>query len=112
MTGYTTNLHPELMVVLKALEERLGFELTVNSGYRDPEHNREVGGVEGSEHTDDPAQGADILCKRSVTRFKMVRELLSMGVRRIGIGNTFVHVGIASDKPQDVMWDYYPEESK
>ena len=109
MTGYITNLHPDLLIVLKLLEARLGVEITVNSGYRDPEHNREVGGVEGSEHTDDPAKGADILCKRSATRFKMVKELLSIGVRRIGIGHDFVHVGIAGDKPQEVCWTYYPE---
>lgn len=109
MTGYTTNLHPDLLAILKQLEDRMGFELTVNSGYRDPEHNKEVGGVEGSEHTDDPARGADVLCKRSVTRFKMVKALVELGVRRIGIGNTFVHVGMADNKPQDVCWTYYPE---
>ena len=27
-------------------------------------------------------------------------------VRRIGIGETFVHIGIATDKPQDVLWLY------
>ena len=48
MTGYTTNLHPDLLAVLTVLEQRMGFELTVNSGYRDPTHNAEVGGVEGS----------------------------------------------------------------
>ena len=107
MTGYTTNLHPDLLAVLKVLEQRMGFELTVNSGYRDPTHNAEVGGVEGSEHTDDPAKAADVLCKRSVTRYRMVKELYAMGVRRIGIGETFVHVGISADKPQDVCWTYY-----
>jgi uncharacterized protein YcbK (DUF882 family) len=108
MQGATTNLHPELTKILLELEKRMGFELHINSGYRDPEHNTDVGGVEGSEHTYDPAEGADVFCQRSITRFKMVRELLAMGVRRIGIGQTFVHVGIAKDKPQDAMWHYYP----
>jgi len=90
------------------LEHRLGMEVTITSGYRDPEHNQDVGGVAGSEHTYDPAQGVDILCKRSVTRFRMLRELLDMGVQRIGIGKDFLHVGIATDKPQGVVWTYYP----
>jgi hypothetical protein len=64
--------------------------------------------VDGSEHTYDPAQGADILCLRSVTRFKMLRELFDMGISRIGIGKDFIHVGIATDKPQHVCWTYYP----
>ena len=110
MTGYTTNLHPDLLAILKQLEEKMGIELTVNSGYRDPEHNKEVGGVEGSEHTDDPARGADILCKRSPTRYRMLKTLFELGVRRIGVGNTFIHVGISTDKPQDCCWDYYKED--
>jgi len=114
MTGYTNNLHADLLAVLTQLEHRMGFDLRINSGYRTAEHNRDpkVGGVEGSEHTYDPAEGADVFCQRSTTRFKMVRELLSMGVRRIGIGDTFIHVGIAQDKPVDVMWTYYEETKK
>lgn len=111
MTGYTANLHPELTRVLTELEHRMGFSLQINSGYRDPTHNEEVGGVPGSEHTYDPAEGADVFCQRGVTRFRMVKELLAMGVRRIGIGATFVHVGIASDKPLDVLWTYYPAKA-
>lgn len=106
MTGATDNLHPNLRTILTQLETHLGFELTIHSGYRDPEHNRDVGGVEGSEHTDDPACGADVFCQRSVTRYRMVTALVTLGVRRIGIGKTFVHVGIATDKPQDVCWLY------
>ena len=89
----------------------MGFSLQINSGYRDPTHNEEVGGVPGSEHTYDPAEGADVFCQRSTTRYKMLKELLAMGVRRIGIGKTFVHVGIATDKPSGVLWDYYPDTS-
>ena len=111
MTGYTTNLHPDLMAVLTQLEHRMGFSLQINSGYRDPTHNEEVGGVLGSEHTYDPAEGADVFCQRSATRYTMVRALLSMGVRRIGIGATFVHVGIATDKPVDMLWTYYQKKA-
>lgn len=108
MKGQIANLHPKLMEVLIELERRMGFELNVNSGYRDPGHNEDVGGVPDSEHTYDPAEGADVLCLRSVTRFKMIKTLLDMGIRRIGNGQTFVHVGISKDKPQDVLWNYYP----
>lgn len=108
MNGAIINLHTDLFKVLLELERRLGFEIQVTSGYRDPEHNRDVGGVDGSEHTYDPAEGADVFCQRSVTRFKMVKHLLDMGITRIGIGATFVHVGIAKDKPKEVIWTYYP----
>lgn len=108
MKGRTSNLHPKLVDVLQRLEQHMGFELDVNSGYRDPSHNVDVGGVPDSEHTYDPAEAADVLCLRSVTRFKMVKTLLDMGITRIGVGQTFIHVGVSTDKPQNVMWDYYP----
>jgi hypothetical protein len=110
MTGYTNNLHKDLVAVLTILEVRMGFSLQINSGYRDPTHNEQVGGVPGSEHTYDPAEGADVFCQRSTTRYKMLKELFAMGVRRIGIGEKFIHVGIAKDRPVDVAWHYYPEK--
>ena len=108
MKGQTINLHPDLVTVLTELEKRMGFELNINSGYRDPGHNVDVGGVPDSEHTYDPSQGADVLCMRAVTRYRMLKELFAMNVRRIGIGKTFVHIGVSTEKPQDVLWDYYP----
>lgn len=107
MNGAIHNLDQALVDILSKLEAAIGFELTINSGYRDPGHNHDVGGVPDSEHTYDPAQGADVLCLRSVTRFKLVNAAIALGVRRIGIGKDFVHIGIAVDKPQDVCWHYY-----
>lgn len=108
MKGEIANLSKPLTDVLLELERRMGFELTINSGYRDPGHNEDVGGVSQSEHTHDPSDGADVFCQRSVTRFRMVKELLAMGVQRIGIGKTFVHVGVSAEHPRAVMWTYYP----
>lgn len=39
-----------LVDVLDRIRERLGVPITVNSGYRCPEHNAEVGGVFDSQH--------------------------------------------------------------
>ena len=114
MTGEINNLHPNLIAVLTQLERRMEFVLHVNSGHRTKEHNDDpkVGGVPDSEHTYDPAMGADVLCKRSVTRYRMLNELFAMGVRRIGIGETFIHVGVATDKPVDVAWLYDKDDLK
>ncbi len=108
MNGQTQNLDQALVAVLDELELRMGFELTINSGYRDKEHNHDVGGVENSEHTMDPAQAADVLCVRASTRYRMLRELYAMHITRIGIGETFIHVGVSTDHPIEVAWHYYP----
>lgn len=39
-----------LVDVLDRIRERLGVPIIVNSGYRCPEHNSEVGGVSDSQH--------------------------------------------------------------
>lgn len=109
MTGYTSNLHPDLVAILTQLEAAMGFSLQITSGYRDPVHNIDVGGVTNSEHTMDPSMAADVFCQRSTTRFKMLKTLFALGVTRIGIGKTFLHIGISPDHPQGVAWDYYPE---
>ena len=106
MHGKTENLHPELTELLVALEEYLGIDLTVVSGQRSDEHNLEVGGVPSSEHTYIPAEGVDVLCKQGVTRYKMLKWLFQHDVRRIGVGDTFLHIGIADDKPQFCVWLY------
>lgn len=109
MNGATANLSPGLTAILVELESRMGFELTLTSGYRTPEHNEAVGGVTDSEHTDDPANGADVLCKRGITRWKMLKHLFDLGVSRIGLGKDFIHIGVSSEKPQQVAWEYYHE---
>lgn len=56
--GYDSDGHPildhvidkRLVDVLDAIRERLGVPLYINSGYRCPEHNAEVGGVSNSQH--------------------------------------------------------------
>lgn len=111
MKGNIERLHPDLHELLTALELYMGFELNITSGYRSPEHNRDpkVGGVENSEHTYEPCEGADVLCLQSITRYKMIAWLMKRGVTRIGIGRTFIHIGIAEDKPQYVLWHYYED---
>lgn len=47
-----------LVDLLDAIRERLGVPLYINSGYRCPEHNAEVGGVSNSQHVEGTA--ADI----------------------------------------------------
>jgi uncharacterized protein YcbK (DUF882 family) len=107
MTGKIQHIHPTLLDILVDIEEKEKLKLNITSGKRDPEKNAQVGGVQDSEHTYGQAEGADIACPDGATRWKLVTAALARGVVRIGIGKTFVHLGIAKDKPQRVMWHYY-----
>lgn len=82
-----------LLQLLNAIRTTYGKPLVVNSAYRSPEHNREVGGVANSYHVQGLA--ADI---RPTTENKddlpklqdLCNRLNSTG--GVGIYDTFVHV--------------------
>lgn len=85
----------------------------ITSGYRCADHNKKVGGSPTSSHLKGLA--VDIAIKTSRERFKILHGLICVGLIRIGIGPDFIHVddsAIFSDKPQNVIWTYYPKENK
>lgn len=80
---------------------------TITSGFRTPHQNRMVGGVENSSHVKIPCKACDILTPDSNTRYKILKSLLQIGFSRIGIGKSFIHVDDDTEKPTQVVWDYY-----
>jgi len=76
----------------------------ITSGYRSEAHNRKVGGVSNSSHLKGLA--ADIACTNSAARHIIVSALLKVGLNRIGIADTFIHVDRDSSKPANVIWTY------
>lgn len=89
---------------LDQLRKKLGFPLVVQSGFRTPEHNAQVGGVDCSAH--EAGKAADLRALSSGTRFAILSAALNMGFTRIGIGKTFVHLDDDPTKPKQVAWLY------
>jgi uncharacterized protein YcbK (DUF882 family) len=82
-----------------------GIPFPVNSMYRCPAHNREI----GSTSDNHPAgRAADIGCTDSSSRFIMVAALIRAGFTRIGIAKTFIHCDTMDDNgtPPEVIWLY------
>lgn len=63
---------PKLLALLERIREILGLPLIINSGYRCPVHNKRVGGVPNSYHTQGLA--ADIRCP-SMTADELWRQV-------------------------------------
>lgn len=85
------NVKQELVDFLNQLRLRFGKALVVTSGYRSPEHNKAVGGVANSYHTQGLA--ADIRPENQKdlpTLWELCRRLNVTG--GVGIYDTFVHV--------------------
>lgn len=90
---------------LDALRAQAGIPLVLNCAYRSVAHEEVRGRSGNSAHTKGLA--ADIRCNSSATRWKIVTAALALGIRRIGIGKSYVHVDIDGALPQDVVWHYY-----
>jgi len=90
---------------LDALRAQAGIPLVLNCAYRSVAHEKARGRSGNSAHTKGLA--ADIRCNSSATRWKIVTAALALGIRRIGIGKSYVHVDIDGTLPQDVVWHYY-----
>lgn len=99
----TENIDLEFVQRLQNARNRLG-PLRVLSGSRCRDHNRCVGGSENSSHL--AGWAADLACSDSRSRFELVNALQAVGLRRIGMGNNFVHVDFDSAKSQRVLWLY------
>ena len=102
------NMDIDFLVKLDKARDIVGVSFRINSGYRCPEHNKNVGGIKTSSHTNIPCNAADISTKDSVTRFKVLQALLEVGFVRIGIGESFIHCDTDTEnKSPEVCWTYY-----
>ena len=93
------------LCLLDRVREAAGIPLVLNCAYRSVAHEKAQGRSGNSAHT--RGKAVDIRCNASATRYKIVAAALSCGIRRIGIGRTFVHLDNDDTLPQGVMWDYY-----
>jgi len=78
-----------------------GVPFPINSGYRCPKHNKEVGSSSRN-HVDGKA--VDICCLNSYNRARILAGLFQAGFRRIGIHGRYIHAD-TMDLPEAV-WLY------
>ena len=97
------NMDKKFLFVLDEAREFAGIPFIINSAYRSPDHPESIKNPTSS-HIKGLA--VDIKATDSVTRFKIVEALVSVGFTRIGIADTFIHVDLDLDKTQNVIWTY------
>ena len=95
-------IDPELVEKLEKLRKRIGQPLIINSGYRTPEHNKSVGGADGSLHL--PGKATDIAKVKGLTIDEMAVIAQKMGFDGIGKYNWGIHVDVRENGP--ARWDY------
>lgn len=92
-------LSPKLRFAIAAIEGRYGRKVVVNSGYRDPNHNADVGGADNSYHM--KCMAADIFIP-GVSKSSLIatayRERLVGGLGCYS-GRQFIHIDVR-DRPR------------
>jgi len=98
------NMNVDFLAKLDEAREIAGIPFHINSAFRTPEKNSEVGGKSNSSHLRGLA--VDISTTDSRTRFIVLQALIAAGFTRMGIGDTFIHVDMDTEKSQNVIWTY------
>ena len=111
----------DLIECLQLARDSFGRGITINSGCRCPQRNKEVGGSSTSSHllktrdvngngwsggVQETCVAADLKATNSKDRFQLISVLIESGIRRIGIGKDFLHVDIDPEKDKEVAWLY------
>ena len=97
-----SNLAKEVQIIRDAL----GKSIVINSGYRSPAHNKEVGGVANSEHVQGKAADLNPQGATPKQLYDLILKLIAEGKiynGGVGLYNTFVHYDIGG---KGRRWDY------
>jgi uncharacterized protein YcbK (DUF882 family) len=91
---------------LQVLRDYLGKQISINSAYRSPSHNKSVGGAKNSQHL--YGKASDITVKEMTPKqvYDAIEILISNGSMLqggLGLYNTFVHYDFRGNKSR---WDF------
>ena len=88
--------------IMDQIREDVGEALGVVSGYRCIKHDNEIHG--DGNHPEGKA--VDFAAPLSQIRFKIVSAAIRLGIKRMGIAKTFIHIDTVAEHPQNCIWLY------
>ena len=99
------DLAPRMEEFIDQLEKKLGYEITITSGYRSPEHPIEARKAQPGEHTTGLA--IDVAAIGGTAVYTLVKAAIELGCERIGISrkSNFVHLGLDTSRVTSI-WTY------
>ena len=106
--GSGKNMTRDFLKKLDRARDIANIPFLISSGFRTPQHNvnlRKQGYKASANSSHLKGCAADIICKDSGTRQKIVNGLIMAGFTRIGIADSFIHCDTDKDK-NDAIWLY------
>jgi uncharacterized protein YcbK (DUF882 family) len=102
--GSGMNMNQAFIDRLDQLVDRLGYKPGINSGFRTAARNAAVKGSANSAHLRGLA--VDLQAMSGRARFQIVQAALQVGITRIGVAKTYVHLDMDQALPGQVIWTY------
>jgi len=102
--GSGEGMNKELLQIIDKARDLFGKPIHINSGMRTIERNSLIGGKPNSSHL--RGYAIDVACDNSRDRFRLIELFLLLGINRIGIAKTFIHIDNDPEKDRDVIWTY------
>lgn len=88
----SVKIDSNLVMLLQELRRLIGKPITITSGYRCPKHNKEVGGVEESFHTQGLA--VDITGDFNIVQVSLLARTVGFGGIGIYTKRNFLHLDL------------------
>lgn len=104
----TTLIDEKLVEYLQKIRNHFGKEITITSGYRCTSYNAKIGGATGSRHT--KGQAADFFIT-GVEPLKIAQYAESIGIKGIGLYDSFVHIDTRAAKSFWYSHKEYPRST-
>lgn len=92
--AYADGMTPEAIAAMEALQEAWDKPLSINSAYRDPEHNERVGGAKNSQHTHGNAYDVDVSSMSPEEVIDLLVKAQESGFRGIGVYDNSLHFDV------------------
>lgn len=99
------NLQPGTVSALRQTQSMFGAPLIINSGYRSPEYNRQVGGAPNSQHIKGKAVDIDTSYMNEEQKAKLLSSALASGFTSVGFYPRFMHF---DTRPNAATWGGAP----
>lgn len=96
-------LSSDLVYKLDRAREYFGAPIIITSGYRNPDHNKDIGGVQDSAHTKGLAVDIRVPQDQEM-RDKLFWALGRAGFERVGAYDRHAHMDTDKDKPTPAFW--------
>jgi uncharacterized protein YcbK (DUF882 family) len=97
------HMQPVFLDALQAVRTALDAPIIITSGYRHPTHPIEAAKGRPGEHTTGMAADVAVAIHR---RVRLLKLALDHGFDRIGVDDTFIHLGLSRDFPRPRLWSY------